>query len=449
MTLPGRFVHGAACGAVVIGAWLAAAASIAADAPDDSGRQWVRTRPFALMGLVLTTSKFDPDKYTAAGFSYLLAWKLRENILADASRANLPWFGHLLAPQGATEEVKIRVREIMVRFPGNVGLLVNDEPKLSQMAPTREVIAWLKAEYPDRLFTSNLYPFGASGARYAGDPARGAYSYRDYVRDYIRIVRPPVLMFDVYPFKSGDRAGAISSSYYLNLAVIRQEALAAGIPYWVFVQAYENPKTRHRLPSDSDLRMQTFSALTFGYTGLALFSYDAVFERGLMDGGGKPTDLYRDAQKLSAELKYLGRSLRLLTSTGVFAVTAPGGERFADPAYVAAWKADYGGERIRAIEPVAGSTRAGALLGHFRDDAGGRYFMLTNLAHGDGMRASDAQATYRLVFHPSVRVIQRLDRTSGRVERVGVKQGEGLTIALPGGTGELYKYDDGSFAGVN
>jgi hypothetical protein len=256
----------------------------AADAPaaarrKDFGLQWVRQHAFTLMGLCQVEATFDPATYRAAGFNTLLAWKARAGILESAEKAQLPHFLHLYAKQGPDDEFKQRVADLQQRYPQCMGIIINDEPNLAQMPVTRDAIAWLRTAYPNLLVMSNGYPMGAESKESAGGP-RDDYSYSDYMRDYIRIINPDVVMFDIYPFTDGKGAG-VTDLYYLNLHVVRQEALKANKPYWTFIQAYQT--NNRRLPSESDLRMQLFSSLTYGFTGFAYFTYDVAYDRGLLE----------------------------------------------------------------------------------------------------------------------------------------------------------------------
>ncbi len=50
---------------------------------------------------------------------------------------------------------------------------------------------------------------------------------------------------------------------------------------------------------------------------------------------------------------------------------------------------------------------------------------------------------------PEVKAVLRLNRETGKTERLEIKDAEqGLLVTLPGGTGDLFKYDTGPFAGV-
>ena len=78
--------------------------------------------------------------------------------------------------------------------------------------------------------------------------------------------------------------------------------------------------------------------------------------------------------------------------------------------------------------------------------------MLTNLWRiSDRQKglAANTRLTFRLMFDPAVRSILRLDRETGKTQRLAIsKPAEGLTITLPGGTGDLFKIGEGTFPGL-
>ena len=94
----------------------------------------------------------------------------------------------------------------------------------------------------------------------------------------------------------------------------------------------------------------------------------------------------------------------------------------------------------------AGATSEG-LLGLFRDDAGGSYFMLTNLRHSRMGSARETTLRFTIHFEPEVKRVCRLSRATGEVDALPVVDGR-LRLTLPGGTGDLFKVPDAEFPGL-
>jgi len=436
----------------------------------DRGYRWVRSHPFTIMGLTrMTPEPFVPERYRGAGLNTLLAWESGtfDKILPIASADRLPYhlnlgkWGDEETNRDSSNEQTLRdalakldseknrgyIQGLIEKYPGCTGWLVNDEATRSTfLRYTRHVLKWLRRQYPDALAYSNARP--------EGEFLLGA-DYERYIDDFSAIIDPDVLMVDIYPLgdlKTVD-GWVHSESYFFTLEVVRRVAVDQGKPYWLFIQSFETHNGWHRrLPSESDLRFQLFAPLSYGYTGIAYFTYDIAFERGLIEKTGEPNRLYHAAAKANAEVANLGTALRFLTSTDVRFV--PGRHADGDstvpnpvPRGTKPWSQGVGGDNYitDVVVDSAGEWKDG-LLGFFRDDRGGRYFMLTNLWHGKDRSASDCTLVFTIRFSPQVKQLYRLGRISGKAEPVKLDSGV-LRVRLPGGTGDLFKYKAGAFPG--
>jgi len=434
--------------------------------PKDFGKQWVRTHPFTIMALTQRSGALADDKYTRAGMGTLLVWKRWSKLCEAAVRLGIPWHLHVRKGRLLTDELKAQIKEVCRAYPGCTGFIVWDEPRRPQMKPAGEIVAWLKQTFPDKLVYSNAYPFGASGGKYYGarwmssgvyEAPPGGYSYENYVEDMIGIIQPDVFMFDTYPYPQPPEnvaAEYLHERYFRNLEIVRKVCLREGVPYWTFVQAFESDGYR-RFPSESDLRMQVFSSLAYGFTGISYFTFDHAFKRALLEGetAHRPTRLYHDATRLNAEVKNLGKALRFLTSTDVRYV--PGRHEGEDgpvgnlpPEDVQVYQPGAGGVRqLRSVTVQGVGIDRNGMIGFFKDDAGADYLLVVNLRHGPKARAADAVGALALQFDPAVKAVWRLSRETGRPEKLPVVGGK-LIVELPGGTGDLFKIADGQFPGL-
>ncbi|MAE64759.1 MAG: hypothetical protein CMJ18_10875 [Phycisphaeraceae bacterium] len=424
-------------------------AGCSADRPEDFGRRWVRSHPYTLMGLCLNDETHDFLLYKAAGFNHVLAWKpWREALMEPMAGHNLTWFGNIpwITPDDERTGIKrdhtTLVPALTRKYSGNVGWLVNDEPTRDELNATAEVMEWIRGQYPDALIFSNL---GAD------------LDYSAHAQRFLQTLEPDVMMYDSYPFNSikatwdqPDR-----DKWFARAGMVRKAAMSAGVPYWAFAQSIDRSGEK-RLSSESNLRMQLFVYLTYGYTGQAYFIYDYGFKNapGLLDEKRRPSHIYNHAAIANPEVANLGRAIRFLTSTGVFAApTAKGVDPFVDPEILATWKPHgVANDPLRSVRILdAGPDRHG-LIGYFVDDRGQTYFMLTNLWRKPGQIEGSGKNTtlsFRLVFDRSVRSIWRLDRRTGRPKELNIADpAKGLDISLPGGTGDLFKIGNGKFAGV-
>ena len=335
------------------------------------------------------------------------------------------------------------------------GLLFHDEPKTPAMEHVGKVSGALKKAFPDLLVHSNAMPKGAPRpSKYGfGDDAPSDF-YAAYVEHFARLVQGDVLMVDIYPL---GQDGGHSRVYFETLALFRRQGLKYGVPYWIFVQAYDHGG-RKRRPSESDLRFQLFTSLAFGFTGISYFTYDPALGAGLIDEKKNRTPLYYHAGRANREVTNLGKALRYLDSTGIAFVL---GRHEVDGKMVQndmppmpppgpwVWpEVESRPRRLLGAEVEGLGRGRDALLGFFEDDRGDEYFMVTNLRHEKGISAADCAQTITLTFAPGVKIVTRLSRETGVSEQLFVREGI-LKLRLPGGTGDLFKLGDGEFPGLD
>jgi hypothetical protein len=443
----------------------------AEERPDDFGRQWVRSHPFTLMALTLQgKSVGDNDRYAEAGFSNMLAWKNKPEIFQAAVRRNLPWHYHLDKRIEDLDVVKSQVDRLLKSYPGGQGFLAWDEPKLPDMPRAAERVAWLKQVYPELLVYSTVNPikppFEFSFPNLAGEKviAEGLYdeppvpyTYDDHLDNLAQIVKSDVLMGNIYPFWVPEKLNPekyLRNQFFFMLMAFRKAGLKHNRPYWIFVQCYEHPG-RCRYPSESDVRMEVYSALAFGFTGVSYFLYDSAppFGPGMLNHDFSLAPLYHQVKALNAEVARLGQSLRFLTSTDVRYLPGNRLERETPvknpvPRPLAAFHPrSRVAKHVRDAEFGGTGPHNDGLIGFFRDDAGGKYVMVVNLQHGLGQSAEAARARVDLTLDSSIKAVYRLSRETGKVESIPVVAAK-LHLDLPGGTGELLKLNDGDFAGL-
>lgn len=144
---------------------------------------------------------------------------------------------------------------------------LKDEPTYGDFAELKKLYDGIQAGLGDRDMTylANLLPTYASGNLIAND-------YRKYVQDYIATVKPEVLMFDYYPFASGDTLRAM----LLNNIIALQEANAAGIPLYTFIQS--SGLSGGGEPTEEQLRLNVQLNLATGSRGIAYFTVCKTFE---------------------------------------------------------------------------------------------------------------------------------------------------------------------------
>ncbi|MED5398856.1 MAG: hypothetical protein VX669_00610 [Planctomycetota bacterium] len=415
------------------------------------GQRWVRSHPFTTMALTIIPESCNPQQYKDANLTTTLAWKQREQLLEGSAGVGLPWHLHLrrvvLNKDGLTDQLKTRLKGHVRNYKGCSGWMVWDEPNRAEMFRAAETVKWLKKTWPETLVYSNAYPMGATPERYyGGKTPTGGYSYEQYLRDFSTILGSDVVMYDAYIFREGGGTG----NPFPTMNTARKVALEHGKPYWSFVQSHADERRGYRMPSESDIRMQVFAHLASGFTGIGYFTYEDQQGPAMVSNSTRQRrPIYYHVSRLNQEVINVGRALRFLKSTDVRYVAGPGNRV---PTAATAWQPGAGGNKLIRSISIKGATSKpiewrDVLVGFFKDDQGGDYFMLTNLWHGEGMSSARRSMTVTLKLQPGVTTIGRLSRETGMAERLSVK-GDELEVTLPGGTGELLRFESAEFPGL-
>lgn len=439
------------------------------------GKNWVRNNPFTIIAPVLHGAAVKNNNWVLEGrFNTIFAWKHREQIYEAAIRQQIPYHLHVnkvhLTQDGILPELKTKVEKINENYPNMGGILVYDEPKLPDFSIVSKGVSEVKDIFPDALIYSNASPISPleafvysspdrAGAEYLGDGIYDdtsiPFSYDDYLDEFIRTINPDILMADVYPFwipEYLDPDWYLKNKYFLMLSALRKAGLMHDIPYWIFVQSY-GKENRYRFPSESDVRMQVYSSLAFGFTGIAYFTYDNGMDKCLLDQNFARTNLYDYVSKLNLEIINLGKVLKFLTSTDIRYVLANGvtggGSLMQVPiGLMPFYHKSRVAKLLRGISFIEGKPDHDCLIGFFKDDNGGLYFMVVNLWHDEKLNADQTKMMLTLEFDNSVKKIGRLSRMTGKSELLFIDDGR-INITLPGGTGDLFKFGDTLFNEIN
>src|SRR5206468_6381223 len=109
-----------------------------------------------------------------------------------------------------------------------------------------------------------------------------------------------------------------SPDYFLNLAVIRQASLQAGLPFLNIVQAATWTPSM-RVPNSDEMRFLVYTTLAYGAQGISYYVYCcAGHAGGIANPDGSPTPLYQALTILNHDFVEIARELRSLKSLGVY-----------------------------------------------------------------------------------------------------------------------------------
>jgi hypothetical protein len=146
-------------------------------------------------------------------------------------------------------------------------------------------------------------------------------------------VKPGLISYDHYHFTANGDSG----QYFLNLGMIRKQALEAKVPFLNIVQACSWTPSM-RIPTPDELAWLVYTSLAYGAQGISYYVYSHPGHEGAMAlADGTPTPLYHAASKLNREFVAIASQLQPLHSLGAYHVgeTPLGAEALSPDAPVA------------------------------------------------------------------------------------------------------------------
>ncbi|MHB9035874.1 MAG: hypothetical protein ACYC64_04345 [Armatimonadota bacterium] len=337
-----------------------------------------------------------------------------------------------------------------------------DEVDITDPAVLALTRTWLMNMHSDPTFDNTLGFVNTQGSLFT----------QQNLADYMAQASPDMLLFDHYPFGTDSTVGGSPTQLYRIMVKTRLAALGGNdgsgqlpIPYGMYLQAYV-PGGGYRV-SESEIRLNQFSAWAFGYKFASAFCFDGPDSSSSLLFAGSDAARTRTAEfyefaETNRQSRNLGPALVKLLSTDVRIVTGPNSDSNND---IPAWSntADPYLKSIAAtnLGTLNGGQPGDVLTGFFKPLTGAgntneRYFMVVNgLTDGSGSAAQTRQRI-RLEFDfgtSGITALQRLSRDTGQVEEVALVHDSGsiyhLDLVLDGGTGDLFKYKDGAqFIGI-
>lgn len=234
------------------------------------------------------------------------------------------------------------------KHPALYNYFLRDEPNAKDFAALGRLVAYLRQRDPAHFAYINLFPTYATNEQ-LGTKGDVVTAYREHLRLYVETVKPDLISYDHYQF----RADGDGDQYFLNLALIRECALSAKLPFLNIVQACSWTPSM-RVPNGDELRFLVYTTLAYGAQGISYYVYcwpNHVGGMALPDG--TPTPLYHAAKVLNRHFVAIASELQPLASLGVYHVGSlpPGAVPLNAEARF----------RIRPAKPTA----AGFVLGYF------------------------------------------------------------------------------------
>lgn len=395
--------------------------------PLSHGEKWIRKNGLVFTGWYHQALK-NPKHFKPyqALYPYAMPTDRKESNIPFLESVQMPWI--LLGELGPFLNMKNWQADKLpdVTWKGEVGYLLDEDAYWSRDIPTGRVaqervrVNRTRLARPDAL---TILACHAWNRRY------GCIRLADYAQ-------PDVVAGEVYPFlHKWNHAGTL----FWQLTWAREAGMRTGRPWWNFIQTFASKEPGKnggnvRLPSESEMRLQVFAALTWGYTGFLDYYYnlpDKYYDKGsvplLVTPAGEPTEAYADQKQIIAETMNLGRGLSQLRHLDV----------------------GFWADRHRLLRGLGVDIDEAKLtLGRFCDDTGDdSYVLLASTISHAKKRSEDLTQTVTLRVDPPRDVLE-LDRRTGKVIRHKLKadapdQPATLELTLPGGTATLLKIDNG------
>jgi autotransporter-associated beta strand protein len=304
--------------------------------------------------------------------------------------------------------------------------------------------------------------------------------------NFIAAANPDAISWDAYPFGT---TGVYPYNWLGKSQIYRRAALGSYIgasgtaprPYGLWLQTYHGGDGA-RDPGELEMRWQQFTAWTLGYTFVDAFTAGGGNTSLFVAGNGNSPNqpIYNQFKETSRQSKNLGPALTHLISYGygpnIVLGQDPSGATNPVPIDWPTFNpanAPTNQQYLKTVSALNLGTKNNGhpgdvyvgffnpLLAAYGDPIGEAYFMVTNALgaylQDPTLTVSDCtqQITMDFDFGASgINSLQRLRRSDGQVEVVPLTHLTGnqyrLSYNLEGGTGDLFKYNDGTpFVGID
>lgn len=321
----------------------------------------------------------------------------------------------LLSPDALDDAAKRAALDALIdrvrRHPALYSYYLTDEPSAGAFPAWGRLVAYLRERDPAHLAYINLFPTYANNQQ-LGTTGETVPAYREHLRLFQEQVRPALFSYDHYQFAVKQETDA----YFLNLAMIRDVALAAGVPFLNIVQACTWAPSM-RVPTTNEMRYLVYTTAAYGAQGISYYVYcHPGHTGGIALPDGTPTPIYHALQTLNREFVAIARELQPLRPQGTWHTVplGPGCERA--PANAA----------FQVVPGDAASAPRGFLLGCFGRAATPSHVVAVNLDTRDE----------RVVTVKGPRPLSQFEASSGIWSPAGAAA---VQLRLPPGGGRLLR----------
>lgn len=342
---------------------------------------------------------------------------LKAKALADSGFTVVDWDPEhleILKNYGLKAMVPSSTRELTARLANETsvwGYHIRDEPyPESEFTPLASQLQDLREDAPNHFGFINM--LSTTG---------------EFLRTYMKIVKPEILSFDYYQWWWG------SDRYFEKLEQFRAQATLAHIPLGSCIEVSANPGVERGdnsyLEDNSlKLRQSLYTNLAYGVKVVEWFSSRILFEPGSVN----LTKTGNDVAALNQELKKIGPILVKLRSLDVYHTRPlPRGTRETPKEH---W-----------VQLIGENSRDGLVLGMFEDEKGTDYAMVANRDYRDSQTVTVRLQSKWLGIAPWHKPkkysygIERFNKLTGQWETISSTSFVGFTFVIGAADGELFK----------
>jgi prepilin-type N-terminal cleavage/methylation domain-containing protein/prepilin-type processing-associated H-X9-DG protein len=402
---------------------------------------------------------FDTARWKQSNFTTLHIWLNDYPVYYGPQAPGIPWgLVDNQAPHNL-QEFEYPYASTMVT------LQYGDEQDITnptEQASLRAAMAAFHATQPHVLTYTNQWGTQFSAAK---------------MQSYMKEVQPDMLCFDTYPF-NGKLTGGSPTNFYRDMQKYRLLGLAGNsgtgaqpIPVGLYTQTWANDG---HVASESEIRLNNFSAWSFGYKMVDGFFYESPRDPSLVPilfsgiNTDNPTPQFYQVAETNRQSLNLGSALVRLVSDDVRFIAGKHATWFGSadnsiPSGVSAWSstADPYITSIAAtnLGGKNGGLNGDVLVGYLKPldasftNAGHEndlYFMIVNGLSDANGSARDCQQLIHLDFDfgdSGIDSLLRRSRDTGAIEEIALAHEGGsrysLDLYLDGGTGDLFKFNNG------
>lgn len=252
-------------------------------------------------------SASTPERYSEmreAGFNISFSHFNSNDEVSRAARAARGTGVRIVAGSPHIETHTRLSIDSLKKYPEIVAWFLRDEPVSAGFPQLAEFRDSVYAADTTRLVYLNLFP------RMVEPAALGTETYDDYMREFVKQIRLPMLSYDMYPVHEADGDEAIlQPMLFTNLESARRVAKEFGIPFWAF--CLSTAHTPYPIIRPAHIEVEAFSALAYGAQCIQYFTYWQPvshrwnFHHAPIDEQGKRTDAYYMVRDLNREIQAL------------------------------------------------------------------------------------------------------------------------------------------------